>query len=687
MRALAPLPAFLLLAASAAACPFGFPGHVHLFVESAAPAAPMPEGKCTGPSAPAPAEPLPSGGPPRDLKLHPVPAEQRVYWEMIGYKVDDAHSRLTDAAGKTVSEAEIEALEKPFDASRERLEAVVWQSFVLSGYRLDESSCRLMGPDARPLNLLSMRVWRETARRQQSHTALEALLARLDGLDPAKPVPIDVRNAMLDLAKAGTKLPPRLRELLGRNETTVAELRVPAAASYAESTLFYDGQRPLKAALEAAVPATEPGVAARRKGIVDPDERALGRILSAAFSDELSRHPPGAELLSHFKSAKGGGMPDVMVLKLTQSPNDPNQPGAVYDPAGDRMIINHWEVVRALHARLPPEKLAKIEGRLGDAKQLSKLLAEDPSLLPLVVDSMDVIYFHELTHAAQSRRNTVDDEALRGNLPGANPLAKEHEAHRAHCAYLLSKSAEAIDRSGWRDYCLEVIRDPKAFKDRVTSMYLSTFAGSATLDDVAARQEERRRASRELETGGGVRNWIEQKLKQLGFANGDAAFSAYRTDVDKREQAFNAGVPAMRRQVAEELFALYKSRGADDRALALANGLPPGTLDEARLVELNDRAVAWVKREKDPARKNDRLAAVSQINAFLNERKLPWPPGLKEAYDRDALAMAADLLAQALKAAPADRDHLLDQANAWAASAAKPGDLPAAIARARKGTK
>jgi hypothetical protein len=117
MRALAPLPAFLLLAASAAACPFGYPGHAHANAGSAAPAVPMPEGRCTGRgAAPAPA-PVPPGAPPLDLRSDPIPAEHRPYWEMIGYRFDDAAARLRDAEGAVVTRAEVEALTKPFDAA------------------------------------------------------------------------------------------------------------------------------------------------------------------------------------------------------------------------------------------------------------------------------------------------------------------------------------------------------------------------------------------------------------------------------------------------------------------------------------------------------------------------------------------------------------------------------------------
>lgn len=683
MRALVPLPALLLLAASAAACPFGSPGHVHPSAAQAAAAAaasPIPEGKCAG-RGPAPAaQPVPTGGPPYDLKTSPIPDEHRVYWEMIGYRIDDENGRLLNSGGAAVSSAEIIALQRPFDASYEHLNTSLWGGLMFNGYRLDEGTCRLIGPDAKPLNSFQMKIWDAQNRRGENYGALENLLVKLRYLNPARPVPEDVRREMLALAQAGTELPPKIKALLARNGTTVGELKGPTAASYADATKFYDGQRPLGDVVAAALPdGDEPGVAARRKGIADPDERILGAMMSKAFNAEMSKTEPGRELLSHFRGPKGENMPDVMVLKLAQNPNDPNQMNAMYYSSADRIVINHWRIVSVLHARLPPDKIAKIEGRLNDAKQLSKLLAEDSSLLPLIVDNIDVEYFHELTHAAQSRRNRFDDEMLRGNLPISDPLAKEHEAHRSHCRYLLSKGPAAVDRSDWRDYCLGMIRDPKGFEEAVTRRYLSTFSGSSKLDDIATRQRVRREAARTLASQGGIMDWAKQKLKQFGYDLGDKELAKYETDVDKREREFLAGVPQLRNEAGGALIDYYVKTGAENRALALVVNLPGFDDSPALIKTLAAKTTAWVTRSKDPAQRGERLAAVNAIVTKAGG----WTAALRGVYDRDARSVAEELLAAALKAPPDERDHLLDQAKAWAKSIPKPGNLPMRIEKAR----
>ena len=417
MRTLASFPSLLLLAAV-----------------SAASTAPMPEGKCAGRGTP----PFSDHETPYDLNAFPIPHVARPNLELIGYRFDDNTGRILDLKGAVVSQSEIDDLKNPFDAAYERLSSSLWQAYMLAGYRLDEGTCHLIDPDASPLTRFQMKMWEAMNRYGESHMALENLLAKLHGLDPDALVPETVRNDMLALAQAGTKLPANIKALLARNSVTVAQLQRPAFASYADSTRYYDGQRSATDALLASIPAVKPGVASRHVGIRIPHERALGIMLGNAFERAIAKTGPGRELLSRFRNAKGKNMPDVMVLKLTQTSNDPNAPGALYDPSSDRMVINHWEIIRVLHQRLTPEKMAKIESRLSDAKQLSKLLAEEPSLLLLLVDDIDVIYFHELTHASQARRNRVDDELVRGNLPNVNPLAKEHEAHREHCRSLLS---------------------------------------------------------------------------------------------------------------------------------------------------------------------------------------------------------------------------------------------------------
>lgn len=706
MRALAPLPAFLLLAASAASCPFGAPGHVHAPAGALESSAKLPEGKCTGLRLTPPAE----QGSSAPYEARDIPAKERPYWDLLGYRFDDAAARLVKDNGAVLTHGEMERLRKPFDASHEKLHPSIWSNFMLNGYRLEENTCRLIGPDAKPLDRLTMMVWAAMQKRQASHGALESLLVKLKGKHPDEPISEDVRREMQALAQAGGTLPPRIKELLARAQTTVGELRAPLAGSYADSTKFFDAQRSFADTVRAALPpGAEPGAAARRKGPVDPDERVLGRMLRTALDAQIAKTPHGRELLSRFRGSKGAGMPDLLVLKLTQNPNE-HYAAAFYNPLEDQIAFDHWAVVREIHARLPPDKLAKIKDRLVDAKQLSKLLIEDPTLLPIIADSQDITYFHELVHAAQSRRNRIADEQVRGNLPYSNPLSLEHEAHREHCRYLLSKDPAAIERSDRRESCLVLLKDPSAFEDAVTSHYLSTFSESSTLDDVAHRQDARRQASRVLQTES-AGNWVRQKLKQIGLRWGDAELEKYRIEVDEDKKTFLAAVPAMRSEAGGALVEHYLKTGAENRAFSLASSLPPGALEggEARLDMLAEASLAWLTRSAGPAARNERLIAVGDLSARFEKTRRPWPPAMHGIYERDARSLAEELLAQALKipikAPPrrpgpngdltagleklkhwmsqTERAELLDKAAAWSKHLKNSDDLRARIKTAR----
>lgn len=705
MRALAPLPAFLLLAASAASCPFGAPGHIHAPAGALESSVKLPEGSCTGRSQPPPAEP----GSSAPYEARDIPAKERPYWELLGYRFDDAAARLLKENGAVLTQGEMASLRKPFDASHERLHPSIWSNFMLNGYRLEENTCRMIGPDAKPLDRLTMMVWAAMQKRQANHGALESLLIKLKGKHPDEPISEDVRREMQALAKAGGTLPPRIMEMLSRAQTTVGQLRAPIAASYADSTKFFDGQRSFTDTVRAALPPGAEGTAAPRKGLVEPNERVLGRMLRTALDAQIAKTPHGRELLARIRGSKSGSMPDLLVLKLTQNPNE-QYAAAFYNPAEDQITFDHWEVVRAIHARLPPDKLAKIKDRLVDAKQLSKLLIEDPSLLPIIADSQDITYFHELVHAAQSRRNRIADEQVRGNLPYSNPLSLEHEAHREHCRYLLSKDPAAIVRSDRRESCLVLLKDPTAFEDAVTSHYLSTFSESSTLDDVARRQDARRQASRALQTESAA-NWVRQKLKQIGLRWGDAELEKYRLEVDEDKKNFLAAVPALRSEAGGALVEHYLKTGAENRAFALASSLPPGALEggEARLDMLAEASLAWLTRSAGPAARNERLIAVGDLSARFEKTRRPWPPAMRGIYDRDARSMAEELLAQALnipiKAPPrrpgpngdltagldklkhslsqTERAELLDKAAAWSKHLKNSDDLRARIEAAR----
>lgn len=704
MRAAPLSAALLLLAPLARACPFGPPGHSHVAaLEPSLSGRPLPEGRCSG-RAKAPATPS-LAGPELDLKAHPLEPGQATYYALIGYTMDAAAARMRDPSGAVVTEPAWRHLHRTFDASYEKLQPEVWATFLMNGYRMDERTCRLETPGQPPVMHAQILIWAALTKQSQSFSALEELLARLRGLPADAPIPADLRRIMAQMTAAGAELPPRVKSLLARNSTKVGQLRAPAEASYAEQTAYFDGQRPVESFRVATFPGAGPEAAARRKPVTDPVEAELGRTLQSGFEDALSKTKPGRDLLARFDPKKGG-LPPVLVLKLTQSPNDPRGAHAMYVPESDRMVLNHWRVVRLIVDHVPKDKLERIKGRLEDPRQLNALLKEDPSLLALVVDQLDVEYFHELTHAAQARRNRYDDEAVRGNLPGVNPLSKEHEAHRMHCVYLFSKPPAAVARNEMRDACLELLRDPEAFKDAITANYLST-SGGATLEDVRSRQQVRRAAVDEGLKSGDIFRWARSHFKSQALTLGDAELDRYEEQVARDEKAFLGTVPGMRVDVGGRMIAYWRATNRPDLALGLMMKLPPKTFGGAAALEdqLADESLRWYRRHDESKEgRDDRIAALNAINAVYSRQRRPLPEDIVRTYRGDAASLGEELFGKAMETRldrrrpdgplsrvfvitdDSQRRRLLEAARSWA-EAGGDAALVARIDKARGGGK
>lgn len=681
MRALAPLPAFLLLAASAAACPFGYPGHVHpSAAQAAAAAAPLPAGRCDG-GLPAPEEPR--GGKPWDLRAHPIPDADLPSWELAGFRVDGARARLLDAKGAPLTEEGMRFLEAPWEASRERVSVEVWNNLMLSGYRLDEATCLLHGPGSEPLSRVAVRYTKGLMLKGLTQISLERLLSEVRALPPGAPIPARVRGMAQQMSSAGAPLPAGIRAVLDRPGATVGALRGPATAEYEGLQRFFDGQLPAATALGLAVPASG-GAAKRRAPYRDSAEREFGRALQGAFRAELSRGPVGADLLARFDRNPRQGMPNVLILKLTQRPQDSTQ-AAIYNPGSDTIVINHWAVAAVVRMRAPPGKRAELEPLLSDPARLMAFVSKDPALMKAVIGEIDVEYFHELLHADQSRRTRIDDEAVRGNTPGANPLDKEREAHREHCRYLFSKASydpAAVTASRWRNYCAGMLRDPDAFQDEVARNYLSTMSGNATGAEFLRMQEVRKAAA--AAPAGSWSDAARRLLRRAGLRHGDEAIADFNRDVRARDAAFNAGIGAFRERAAARMS--EASRGQPDLALEYL-ALDPKWTDAPASEEAVASATRWLAANKSDASKLDaRLAVENLLNLWHGKRKTPLPNAVLALVGADYRAAAAEYLKRGAAAKDrAQRQAAFDAALAYA-SAVNDRALIARIRALRNGT-
>jgi len=116
--------------------------------------------------------------------------------------------------------------------------------------------------------------------------------------------------------------------------------------------------------------------------------------LGKSFNADIAKYPTGAAVL------RAVGQPPELVIKKMAS----HGTTAVHSGKGSHeQIAINADLVADIVRRLDPGA-AKVSD-LANPAELRRYLAAHPALLPKVADAMDASYVHEMTHAAQYRRN------------------------------------------------------------------------------------------------------------------------------------------------------------------------------------------------------------------------------------------------------------------------------------------
>lgn len=635
-------------------------------------------GSCAGRGRPP--EPPVISGPAYDLRRAPMSSDELNVWGLLGYREDAKTGRLLGPDGRSAPEGEIARMRQAFDASAEEIDVNIWGDLQHRGTRLDEATCRLYDPEGREITRLEIAGTAALYKKSFEHSALANLNIRLKGLDPKAPVPKSMAKEMLELDKAGVKLPASIRNLMFSPRPPLAgDIAKQADSEYLNSTRYFDGRNTLPDLMRSALPLV-PGLnePPRDPTYVVPEEKRLGERLSADLRERFSKTDAGRELLDRFRDKKGVvRLPDVQVLKLSQRPDDPRRPGAQMHPTNGSITLNHWEAVSHLLAVLPPEERARRAREFADAGALRRYLLENPKERALLLDTLDQDFYHELVHSWQLRRDRFMVEEMRGNLPGANALADEHEAHREECRYFFSKAMlepDLIRRSPFADTCLPLLRDYETFKDGITRQYMSTYAGSQKLADIRKLQEARTSTARRL-AGEGLRQKLVQKLKLLGFARGDKTLKEHSRNADSRELEFeNRKLPRLRAEAAGALPGHFEKAGRPDVALRVLDAIPPdedGDEEEAKAREesldsLQRKTITLLLKPASGLSLDERLWAFYSVTRRIDRARKPWPAGLAAAYRRDKRLKAQEFLAAADSAGEASaRAQLMADARAW----------------------
>ncbi|MCR4295112.1 MAG: hypothetical protein NUW21_06225 [Elusimicrobia bacterium] len=664
----------------------GSGGHVHVMpAGSMGSDVEIDAGTCSGTARPAPPPVL--AGPPFDLRRTPVDAEWRAAWANAGYRFDDAAGRILRVDGKPLPDGEYRRLVSPFDAAAEPVEAILWVTLMTNGVRLDEKTCFFHEDDRpEPVTRLQIAAIKPAQDKSLELMALGDLRAALRRLPGDRPVPPDVAARLKAAHQAGAKLPQKTLDALAKGAPAQALLNGTEDA-YASLTRYFDARRGAESLARGALPYV-PGFnePARPRALVGSSEERVAAALSRDLAARFSTHEAGREMLERFRGKDGVvRLPVVRVLKLSQRPDDPGygQAAAVQDPSNGTVVINHWVAARIAVAAAPPEKRAALARELADAAKLNARLLRDPELRGKVLKGVELIVAHEFVHAWQNRRGGYDVEMLRENLPGANPLEKEHEAYREQYRYfhslLKSHPADAVaspEMAGYR----AVLSDYDGYRAVITQAYMGTFAGSSDFRTVKQVQEDRRALARRLR-GESAEQWIRQGLKLVGFTYGDKAMAEAVAEDARRAKNFRVReLPKMQTESRELLPKAFESAGRPDLSLGYAvEHWTARTADADRYLR---KTVERLASPTDPL--HDRVRAIMAVQGYGRLTRLPAPKGFGAALRRDYVLMADEWLANAAKARePGPREQALRYAQQFAEGC---GDKPllARVAAARK---
>lgn len=678
--------ALLLRALPAPACSRLPPGHRHLFADAPGGGPRIEIGACAGGA--------PSMRPPEDgvparlsaLKARPgwdaAPPSWHGYGPSLrdlGYREDAAGDRLLGPDGAPVAGPRAEWLLANADAGSARIPALSWMSLQTNGYRLDETDCSFRHPRFPPLSNLALDWLQLQVDRSTQRIGLEALKAGLRGLPPGAPVPPELIARLRQMETAQVQLPEELRRrLFAEKPPLVSEVSSSVDAAYAAVNAYFDGQRTLEDFVTAARPPGTPGSQpARDPSAMRPEERRLGELLSRELQAAFESTEPGRELLAQFRRPDGSvRLPPVLVLKLTQRPDDPNAPGAIYNHESREVVMNHWEVLGAVLSELPEAERAARGRELADAAALGRYLEAHPDVRRRVVERLDFAVLHEFVHYRQGDVSRVMDEQRRLNVPDTNPQSLEHEAHRQECRYFLSRVARdpsllARGYGGNRlQYCPGVLQDPARLEAYVTDLYSRTFAGSQTLPQVRDMQAARRDDAMATMLSASA-TWEQRAraaLKLIGFEHGDAALEHEQARIAAERAAYDRAILPLREQSAGVPAALMRLGKPYTALLFLSQAGWEGREEQARAT-LRDAQVVLGSRDRRSTLE-ERLAAfplVVNLGARLGSSD--WSPSFRDGLAADMREYAARLRSQAA-AQPGDAAaRLRREAADWEAAA------------------
>ncbi|MBI3566177.1 MAG: hypothetical protein HY079_13350 [Elusimicrobia bacterium] len=587
------------------------------------PAAPAPlVGRCVGT---AEAESAPSGSAPSDALPQPWNDGFKSEYASLGYKPDPTGRFLVDGDGKPLSKELADWLSAPQDFSKVKVHYLDWSALVSAGYDLDETRCAMKRDDTGDLRRVDYLSLLKELSQGREFSALEQMSARFGAVKGRLPKAAKAELKRFEGIRAG--LPADLAEKIRAGKATGGDLM----SSYEAQTRMFDASADRAALEKAAAPA--PAASVPTPPTKDPTETKLSSGLGTSFRELIGETAYGRDLLEAFRS-HGAPMPFMRVQRLAQTEGFL---GAFYDMQGHKMVIDHNAVVRYLMAGLPPEEQRRVAEGLKTPEDLRRRLTENPAEQRKFAAAVLGISFHELVHYFQSLTTHFDEEAVRGNTPGAYPIEYEHEAYRETCAFMDQRSldhpfGEAEWSEVYNERCRLLLGDYERFADGVTRSYAQGY-GATTLRDIRFMQELRRRTAEKLLPA----DETVERLRLSGLLRGDDALHQLELTVGQRTAAFKTKkLPEVRTMVLQKVVPRALEAGRPDVSLALLYAFPitaPGAEDAVR---------NWVAAAEPAFRSpgehfplDFRMGAYQYVAHAFRTQKRHWPSGYVDAYARD----------------------------------------------------
>lgn len=542
----------------------------------------------------------------------------------------DALSKLDPSAGS--DEDARAAGNALFDARRQHLQADDAAALMMSGYRFNEVTGRILAPQTgEPLTNTSVRALqnqlnegrgRRTLLRLAHETGPGGSVERKDALTAIN------RDVLpREVLKARKVGPEKERATILRRAASLYRRWLERAP--------FEGD-------EVVVPANAEA------------EEKLGALVASAAVKRFSDDPEGVRLLDQLRDAHGKlRLPTMRVLRLDE------RYGALYASYGRQLVLSLNYVKRLLLAKLPEAERVEAEKRISTEEGALEYLLQSPARVAALAEALDVTLFHELVHFRQDLERPLMTAVKEEEAPGLLTLEHEYEAYFRQDLYIhsrLSHPDARLDIERLDDY-LRLIDNFDTWKAQIDSSYTLNFLnGTTAMDELEKLQGESRQLIQRLAGPENHRSAAASK-RLMAAARGTDAVAAEKKAAEAELAEYRQRWPALARdglrrwlEINEGLGRLPQVAFAQDRLARLAGSLFDAVIWNEKARESANSALLRLA-QPDGLSTDERVEWINALATRSNSFGIPWQKEIWVAILRDFAQKARELHVEAGKSA------------------------------------